>query len=228
MRIIRYLYERIAEVHCSCCMDEHIAIFDICKDTTDPEEALYITIKDLNRFSLKDRLRHYFYFMRNWKKYIDGEDIINHGILLHREQIKELYHLLIFALKGHNIIKDEDIECDYSLSEKTVPVIFRGRKKKDKHIEDVRVPFIGDDFVVSLDIFHHKESGKDLIKDITFGYKLNECYKEDRKSVRRLAWYHLIYGSNNFLGGNYEGFLSKENTIKLLKLFCYLKDNIQK
>ena len=50
MKIIRYMYESLAEVHCSCCMEEHTIRFDLCKDFHNDSEkdALYVPLECIN------------------------------------------------------------------------------------------------------------------------------------------------------------------------------------
>lgn len=225
------MYETLAEVHCSCCMEGHTLRFDLCKDYhNDTEhEALYIVIKDHGKYTLTERLKRAFYFIRKWKDYIDGENITSHGVLMHGEQLTELYPILKDKLLEYKIIDDEDLafiegDSEIDLLSKTVPATFKDRKGK-KTIHQEPVPFIGDDFVLALDIFFAESIDKHLLRDITFGYKLNEHYT--KRDAWRMAFYHILYNSNNFIGGDYEGFMSKDNTVKLLRIFYHLIQNIE-
>lgn len=214
-------------------MESHTLRFDICKDfdpNSKDQDALYITIKDHDKYGLKERIRRYFSFKKNWKSYIDGEDIISHGVLIRPEQIEALYVELIRALKEYNILSDDDIKHiengEKQFLDKKITLEFRGKKdgKVTKSYDDTPVPFIGDDFVISVEEgVTHK--GEKYFYDITFGYKLNE--NTTKKDVNCMAFYHLVYNSNDFIGGDFEGFMQKENVIKMLQLLYHLKTEKQ-
>lgn len=227
MKIIRYMYNTITEVHCSCCMEDHTARFDICKDydgkTIFTDSALYIVIREHNKNPIKDRLKRSLYFIKNWKKYINGDDIASNGILMKVEQTKALYDTLVPALLDAKILTKDDLDIiekdgkDYT-PDRLIPITYKNKKQT----EDMNVSLIGDEFVISLDTFESDD--KTYFRDLTFGYRL---YKEYTfKDVIQMTFYHFLYGSNNFVGGDFESFMNKDEVLKMLKVFYYLNNTI--
>jgi hypothetical protein len=212
-------------------MEDHTIRFDICEDyhTDDDKQALYIVIKEHGKHSLRERIRRAKYFVKNWKKYVDGEDIISQGVLMKTKQIEELYDVLLSSLKEADILNDKDVAFiengEYNFLNKKVPVVYKNKKFKTQTVENINVLFMGDEFVISVDTFTDKETGKEYFRDMTFGYRLHENYT--KKDAFEMAFYHLLYGSNNFVGGDFEGFMTKDNVVDMLKIFYYYKVSVQ-
>lgn len=222
MKIIKHLYENVAQVACSCCMENHYVKFDICKGfhTDEDKEALYITIKDTSPFSFKQRLGHIFKTFRTWKSNRNyGSDMADQGVLIHKEQLGELYSCLKEALLKYKILTDDDFEhIEKSLPlflDFKYPIEWKGKAGISFH-DYTWVPFVGDDFVISTMVNNNMEL---CDSNINFGYKFNDNIRF--KDIRRYAFYHLFYKSNTMLGGDSEGFLNIDNTITLLKVLHY-------
>lgn len=227
MKIIRYQYKSLAEVYCSCCMEDHTLRFDLCTDYHNDSEhdALYIVIKDYAKYGLRDRLNRAWNFIWNWKKYIDGDNINAHGIFMRKEQIKELYPILRDKLREYDIITDLEVveietgKFDPFYNVKDINVVWRSKKGKSKTVERIFIPFIGDGFLISINTCEGKNNELHMVQEITFGYHLNK--HTTRKDAWRMAFYHLFYHSNDFIGGDFEGFIKKDNVIQMLKVLYY-------
>lgn len=231
MKIIRYLYESIARVDCSCCMESHTIKFDLCKDfnSSEDDDALYISIKDDDR-RLKDRIKNSFHFIKNWKKYSSGEYMTSHGVLIKPEQLKELYDVLKEKLIEYNIFTNDDIliiEKEYNPNDDIkFPIKWISKNNKITRNNDFTWVLYDDgEFVISTDITYEDGERKFMDNDILFGYKLHK--NVTKKDIRRWAFYHILYNSKTFIGGEWEGFITKSNTIKMMSVFYYLLHNLK-
>lgn len=231
MKIIRYHYESIARVDCSCCMETHTAKFDLCKDfdSSKDDDALYISIKD-DGYAFKNRVKNAFNFIKDWKKFSSGEYMTSHGILIKPEQLKELYTILKEKLLEYNIFTNDDIlliEKDYIPNDDIkFPIKWISKNSKITRNNDFTWVLYDDgEFVISVDITYEDGERKFMDNDIVFGYRLPENIKS--KDVRRWAFYHILYNNKTFIGGEWEGFIIKSNTIKMMSVFYYLLHNLK-
>lgn len=248
MKIIRHGYDRVARLDCSCCMEDHTATFDIVttynedKDKSCFEDyALYIKIEDKNLMDVGFffRLKEYIKFKRNWKNYIDGKLMTAHGILIHTDQYEELYQVLKDGLTKHNILSPEEVDfienTEHTFLDKKVPIELikynpKALIKKNTYTPEDEwtwIPFMGDDFVLSVDQFadEDKSTNKVWVADTVFGFKLNE--EETKKDVNKMARRYLWNEWYGFIAGNFEGFMTKENVVKFLSFLYYFPKTLK-
>jgi len=230
MKIIKFNYESIALVECSCCQEDHTIRFDIYKDYKAgfDEDTLYIVIKDNSKYGFFSRINKVIYFMKNWKSFVDGNNIAWHGTLIHKKQLEELYPLLIDSLSRYNILTPADINninVNTKLLDKKFPVTWTGKGGKKSTHGYNWVPFMADDF--NIHVFGDVKDDKFVVEDndICFGYNLSDATRF--KDVWYLVRRYIFDNHNNFISGNFEGFLTKENTIWMLSTFKYFISNLK-
>jgi len=225
MKIINYLYESIAEIHCSCCMEYHTMRLDLCKDFED--DILYITIKDAD-YNFFDRIKNSYKLLYNWKKYLDiNEFITSYGILIKPIQIYELYNLLKKNFIEYNIFDKNDlitIEDNNWIPDDVKFPIKWANKKLDSN-DFTWILYNDGEFVISIDITYKNNEIKFTSNDILFGYRLPQYMKF--KNILRWSFYHIFFNNKIFLGGEWNGSVSKANTIKMMSTFYYLLSNLK-
>lgn len=244
MKVIKRGMEPVAHVLCSCCQEDHSATFEINKNFTQDEkrskewnikhpdeDVLYITIKDIPRFRFFQRLKQSWDFLINTKSYFFGKNIVNNGIIIHTDEIEELYNTLKPELIKYNIISEDEFKeienGEYKFPQRKYPITciqynFE-TKKKSSYISDKEftwIAFNNDSFVVHTDIDIEKD--KRFWREIVFGYRLSRHEVKDRRYIRREAWRYIFKKDYaGFIGGEYEGFMSKKSTIRFLELLQY-------
>jgi len=218
MKIIKYLYEPILELQCSTCMEEHTMRFDICKDFKNDEnhEALYVDLISEYTPGFFERLKTFFHYRKNWKKYINGKEQTYNGITLDITQIREMYPILIDKLLKYETITLKDVEEIESWD--NFPTI-----EYDKDGWAEQIIFNGNDIVLSIEA--HESNGKNIIQFFTLGYRFYDEMKQ--KDINRRTWYYLIYKSKAMIS-NYEGFIDYNNTKLFLSVLYYLIKNMNK
>jgi len=227
MKIIRHLYESIAQVDCSCCMESHTIRFDLCKnfDSSIDDDIFYISIKD-DDYGFTNRIKNSFNFIINWKKYSFGEYITSHGVLIKKQQLIELYSILKEKLLEYNIFNNNDIsiiEGNFIPDDVKFPIRWIG--KNPRHNDFSWILYDDGEFVISTDITYKDDEKTFMSDDIVFGYKLHKNIRF--KDRIRWAFSHIFYGNKTFLGGEWEGFVVKSNTIKMMSTLYYLIHNIK-
>jgi len=205
MKTIDANWEPIVRINCSCLGGKEYIEFhrDKTYHENSDSEAYYVKFIDENDWSFGTRLRTFFKYRKEWKKFINGDCQSYNGLYLNYKQLDEFFSIIINDAKENEIILNDDIDKITSFKKKD----FEKYKWENSEACDVILFKSKDDFVFSLDIQ----------ENIIFDFKFSWAFSKDikKKDINR-------YTRNFLFKPKHHSYLCKENEI-----FLYKKDLVE-
>lgn len=222
MKIIDAYWEEVLKLNCNCLGGDDSLIVHRDKSFHDNEdkEAYYVKFVDDGEWGFKTRLRTFFKFRKDWKKFINGAEQTYNGIYLNLEQLSEFYSTLYEDALTHEIIVKEDIEKIESFILSDNIEKYPWSNKPNESLSEIIFFKSEDDLVLSADIWNNG-----IIGDFKFSWAFYS--KITKKEIRRYTRRFLLNKKNKFMCQEYELFLNKNDIINLFSIINYILNNVK-